>query len=82
MPCSCPGQIREMDKDGGRGEASIWVAWLAFSKSTCFAETCSLTLPSPRPGQAGSGRELEFRTTPEDTTLMCSVLLALSPCLK
>ena len=30
MPCSCPGQIREMDKGRGRGEASIWVAWLAF----------------------------------------------------
>lgn len=56
MPCSCPGQIREMDKGGGRGEASTWVAWLAFSESTCFAETCSLTLPSPRPQQAGSER--------------------------
>lgn len=82
MPCSCPGQIREMDKDGGRGEASIWVAWLAFLESTCFAEACSLTLPSPRPGQVGSGRELEFGMTPESTIPMHSVLSALSPCLK
>lgn len=33
MPCSCPGQIREMDKGGGRGEAGIWVAWLTFQKA-------------------------------------------------
>lgn len=33
MPCSCPGQIREMDKGGGRGEAGIWVAWLTLQRA-------------------------------------------------
>lgn len=80
MPCSCPGQIREMDKGGGRGEAGIWVAWLTFQRALVLPSPASLTLPSPRPGQAGSGRELW--TTPENTILMGSVLLDLSPDLK
>lgn len=78
MPCSCPGQIREMDKSGGRGEAEHLGSLAGFLESTCFAETCSLTLTSPRPGQVGSRRELEFWD--DDVILTCSVLSALSPC--